>query len=85
MENSELDIWSRYERLKRSFNVLTQITANMVSTLELDELLQTLLDRLTEVTNADAGIIAVFENGGTRDKKRRWNFSKRFCQHRINI
>ncbi|CUS79252.1 ATP-binding protein [Candidatus Kryptonium thompsonii] len=63
MENSELDIWSRYERLKRSFNVLTQITANMVSTLELDELLQTLLDRLTEVTNADAGIIAVFENG----------------------
>ena len=63
MENSELDIWSRYERLKRSFYVLTQITANMVSTLELDELLQTLLDRLTEVTNADAGIIAVFENG----------------------
>ncbi|MFN3135679.1 MAG: hypothetical protein ACK44H_08945 [Candidatus Kryptonium sp.] len=63
MGNLGSDIWSKYENLKRCFEALTQITANIVSTLELDELLQTLLDRLIEVTKADAGMIVVFENG----------------------
>ncbi len=52
-----------YQKLKRIFEILTEITKNMVSTLELDELLETLLKRLVEVTNADAGVIAIFENG----------------------
>mgnify|MGYP001773668292 CR=1 FL=1 len=51
------------KKLRRGLEILTEVTRNMVSTLELDELLDTLLKRLVEVTNADGGVIAILENG----------------------
>ncbi|WP_143713335.1 hypothetical protein [Candidatus Kryptobacter tengchongensis] len=53
----------KYEKLKQNFDILTRITENMVSTLELEELLQTLLTRLIEVIKADGGAIAILEDG----------------------
>lgn len=64
MEFSEIEKLKREnESLRRSLELLTQVTKNMVSTLDLDELLETLLNRLVEATNADAGAIAIFDDG----------------------
>lgn len=62
MLNDELEkLRLEYQKLQRSFEILMEVTKNMISTLELDELLETLLKRLVEVTNADAGVIARLE------------------------
>ncbi len=64
MEFSEGDKLKREnESLKRSLELLMLVTKNVVSTLDLDELLETLLNRLIEATNADGGAIAIFDNG----------------------
>lgn len=49
------------ERQKKAFDALAKVTANAVSTLELDELLEKLLTRLIEATDADAGAILLKE------------------------
>lgn len=62
MLNDELEkLRLEYQKLQRSFEILMEVTKNMISTLELDELLETPLKRLVEVTNADAGVIARLE------------------------
>jgi transcriptional regulator with GAF, ATPase, and Fis domain len=62
MLNDELEkLRLEYQKLQRSFEILMEVTKSMISTLELDELLETLLKRLVEVTNADAGVIARLE------------------------
>lgn len=69
----------RYEKLKQSFDILTRITENMVSTLELEELLQTLLTRLIEVIKADGGAIAILEDGELLIKTVAGIFPKEFA------
>lgn len=64
MSSSEIEkLKKENESLRRSLDLLAQVTKNMVSTLDLDELLETLLNRLIEATNADGGAIAIFDDG----------------------
>jgi PAS domain S-box-containing protein/diguanylate cyclase (GGDEF)-like protein len=46
-----------------SLQALSTVTANAISTLELDDLLQVLLQRITSVIFADTAIIFLYENG----------------------
>ncbi len=46
-----------------SLQALSTVTANAISTLELDDLLQVLLQRITSVIYADTAIIFLYENG----------------------
>lgn len=46
-----------------SLQALIPVTANAISTLELDDLLRVLLQRIVSVISADTGIIFLYENG----------------------
>ncbi len=59
--SKEDELIQEFERQRKAFNALAKVTANAVSTLELDELLDRLLSRLIEVTDADVGAILLKE------------------------
>ena len=61
---SELEKLKREnELLRKNLENLMRITENLVSTLDIDELLETLVGRLAEITNADGTAIALFDDG----------------------
>jgi transcriptional regulator with GAF, ATPase, and Fis domain len=67
---SELEKLKREnELLRKNLENLMRITENLVSTLDIDELLETLVGRLTEITNADGTAIALFDDGNLIIKK----------------
>jgi len=57
------------ELLRKNLENLMRITENLVSTLDIDELLETLVGRLAEITNADGTAIALFDDGNLIIKK----------------
>jgi two-component system, cell cycle sensor histidine kinase and response regulator CckA len=67
---SELEKLNREnELLRKNLENLMRITENLVSTLDIDELLETLVGRLAEITNADGTAIALFDDGNLIIKK----------------
>jgi PAS domain S-box-containing protein len=67
---SELEKLKREnELLRKNLENLMRITENLVSTLDIDELLETLVGRLAEITNADGTAIALFDDGNLIIKK----------------
>ena len=61
LENERADLLERLKQENEDLNALTQITANAVSTLALDDLVRTLLGRVVEVMGADAATILLTE------------------------
>jgi len=57
------------ELLRKNLENLMRITENLASTLDIDELLETLVGRLAEITNADGTAIALFDDGNLIIKK----------------
>jgi|CXWL01.1.fsa_nt_gi PAS domain S-box-containing protein len=54
LEDERTGLLERLEQENEDLNALTQITANAISTLELDELVRVLLERIVEFMRADA-------------------------------
>ncbi|MCL5985643.1 MAG: PAS domain S-box protein [Actinobacteria bacterium] len=66
-ENKKLEverflIFDRLIKENEDLSFLTQVTENVISTLELDKLLKVLIDHLVQVSKADIGVILLKEN-----------------------
>lgn len=66
LERERAELLERLKQENEDLNALTQITANAISTLALDDLVRTLLSRVIEVMGADAATILLADGSELR-------------------
>jgi len=66
LEDERRDLLERLKQENEDLTALTQITANAISSLEIDKLLETLLDRVVAVLGADAATVLLSDDGKLR-------------------
>ena len=81
MQTERQQLIADLQKQTQELQALNLVTANAISTLDLDELLDVLLERVISVTQADAGFILLVEHQTLTLKARKVKPNCRFCPH----